>query len=102
MQKAGAQGILSVTPYYNKPTADGLYHHYKAIAESTTLPIIVYNVPSRTGCNVDPATLAHLATVPNIVGVKSVGNMTQMAEICQLVPSGFIVLVGRRRGGRCR
>jgi len=95
MQKAGAQGILSVTPYYNKPTADGLYHHYKAIAESTTLPIIVYNVPSRTGCNVDPATLAHLATVPNIVGVKEAsGNMTQMAEICQLVPSGFIVLSG--------
>lgn len=95
MQKAGAQGILSVTPYYNKPTPDGLYHHYKAIAESTTLPIIVYNVPSRTGCNVDPATLAHLATVPNIVGVKEAsGNMTQMAEICQLVPSDFIVLSG--------
>jgi 4-hydroxy-tetrahydrodipicolinate synthase len=95
MQKAGAQGILSVTPYYNKPTADGLYHHYKAIAESTTLPIIVYNVPGRTGCNVDPATLVHLATLPNIVGVKEAsGNMTQMAEICQLVPSGFIVLSG--------
>ncbi len=95
MQKAGAQGILSVTPYYNKPTADGLYHHYKAIAESTTLPIIVYNVPGRTGCNVDPATLAHLATVPNIVGVKEAsGNMTQMAEICQVVPSAFIVLSG--------
>jgi 4-hydroxy-tetrahydrodipicolinate synthase len=95
MQKAGAQGILSVTPYYNKPTPDGLYHHYKAIAESTTLPIIVYNVPGRTGCNVDPATLAHLATVPNIIGVKEAsGSMTQMAEICQIVPPAFIVLSG--------
>jgi len=95
MQRAGAQGILSVTPYYNKPTPDGLYHHYKAIAESTALPIIVYNVPGRTGCNVDPATLAHLATLPNIVGVKEAsGNMTQMAEICQIVPPAFIVLSG--------
>ena len=57
MQKAGAHGLLSVTPYYNKPTPEGLYQHYKAIAESTPLPIIVYNVPGRTGCNVDPATL---------------------------------------------
>ena len=64
MQKAGAHGILSVTPYYNKPTPEGLYQHYKAIADSTTLPIIVYNVPGRTGCNVDPATLARLATIP--------------------------------------
>jgi 4-hydroxy-tetrahydrodipicolinate synthase len=95
MQKAGAQGILSVTPYYNKPTPDGLYHHYKAIAESTTLPIIVYNVPGRTGCNVDPETLARLATVPTIIGVKEAsGNMTQMAEICQIVPPTFIVLSG--------
>jgi 4-hydroxy-tetrahydrodipicolinate synthase len=95
MQKAGAQGILSVTPYYNKPTPEGLYHHYQAIAASTTLPIIVYNVPGRTGCNVDPATLARLATLPNIVGVKEAsGNITQMAEICQLVPSDFIVLSG--------
>jgi 4-hydroxy-tetrahydrodipicolinate synthase len=95
MQKAGAHGILSVTPYYNKPTPDGLYQHYKAIAESTTLPIIVYNVPGRTGCNVDPATLAHLATVPKIIGVKEAsGNMTQMAEICQTAPPAFLVLSG--------
>ena len=58
MQDAGAQGLLSVTPYYNKPTPEGLYQHFKAIADSTSLPIIVYNVPGRTGCNVDPATLA--------------------------------------------
>jgi 4-hydroxy-tetrahydrodipicolinate synthase len=95
MQKAGAQGILSVTPYYNKPTPEGLYQHYKAIGESTTLPIIVYNVPGRTGCNIDPATLARLATLLNIVGVKEAsGNMTQMAEICQMVPAEFLVLSG--------
>lgn len=95
MQKAGAHGILSVTPYYNRPTPEGLYQHYKAIAESTTLPIVVYNVPARTGCNIDPATLARLATLPNIVGVKEAsGNMTQMAEICQLVPADFLVLSG--------
>jgi 4-hydroxy-tetrahydrodipicolinate synthase len=95
MQRAGAQGLLSVTPYYNKPTPEGLYQHYRAIAESTTLPIVVYNVPGRTGCNVDPATLARLATIPHIVGVKEAsGNMTQMAEICRLVPADFIVLSG--------
>ena len=60
MQKAGAQGLLSVTPYYNKPTPEGLYQHYKAISDSTTLPIIVYNVPGRTGCNIDAATLTRL------------------------------------------
>jgi 4-hydroxy-tetrahydrodipicolinate synthase len=95
MKAAGAQGLLSVTPYYNKPTPEGLYQHYKAIAESTDLPIVVYNVPGRTGCNVDPATLARLATIPNIVGVKEAsGNMTQMAEVCRLVPENFIVLSG--------
>ncbi|HEX5217718.1 MAG TPA: 4-hydroxy-tetrahydrodipicolinate synthase [Vicinamibacterales bacterium] len=95
MEKSGAHGILSVTPYYNKPTPEGLYQHYKAIAESTKLPIVVYNVPGRTGCNVDPATLARLATIQNIVGVKEAsGNMTQMAEICKAVPAEFIVLSG--------
>ena len=95
MQRAGAQGLLSVTPYYNKPTPEGLYQHYKAIADSTSLPIIVYNVPGRTGCNIDPATLTRLAGIPNIVGVKEAsGNMTQMAEICRAVPSAFLVLSG--------
>ena len=84
-----------MTPYYNKPTPEGLYQHYKAIADSTPLPIVVYNVPGRTGCNVDPATLARLATIPNIVGVKEAsGNMTQMAEICRSVPDDFLVLSG--------
>jgi 4-hydroxy-tetrahydrodipicolinate synthase len=95
MERAGANGLLSVTPYYNKPTPDGLIQHYKAIAESTTLPIIVYNVPGRTGCNVDPATLVKLAALPNIIGVKEAsGNIQQMCEICRAVPSDFIVLSG--------
>jgi 4-hydroxy-tetrahydrodipicolinate synthase len=95
MARAGATGILSVTPYYNKPTPEGLYRHYQAIAESTSLPIVVYNVPGRTGCNVDPATLARIATLPNIVGVKEAsGNITQMAEICRLLPKDFLVLSG--------
>ena len=95
MQRAGAQGLLSVTPYYNKPTPDGLYGHYSAIADATPLPVVVYNVPARTGCNVDPVTLARLATIPNIAGVKEAsGNMTQICEVCHAVPDGFIVLSG--------
>jgi 4-hydroxy-tetrahydrodipicolinate synthase len=95
MGQAGASGLLSVTPYYNKPSQEGVYRHYRAIAESTKLPIVVYNVPGRTGCNVEPATLVRLAGIPNIVGVKEAsGNMSQMAEICRSVPSEFIVLSG--------
>jgi 4-hydroxy-tetrahydrodipicolinate synthase len=95
MKKAGADGLLSVTPYYNKPTQDGLFQHYRAIAESTTLPIVVYNVPGRTGCNVEPSTLVRLSSLPNIVGVKEAsGNMSQMCDVCRSVPPGFIVLSG--------
>jgi 4-hydroxy-tetrahydrodipicolinate synthase len=95
MQSAGADGILSVTPYYNKPTQEGLFQHYRTIAEAIELPIIVYNVPGRTGVNVDPATLIRLSTVPHIVGVKEAsGNVTQMCEICAGVPDDFIVLSG--------
>jgi 4-hydroxy-tetrahydrodipicolinate synthase len=95
MEAAGAQGILSVTPYYNKPTQEGLFQHYRAIAESTRLPIVVYNVPGRTGCNVEPATLARLATIENIVAVKEAsGNMQQICEVCVRVPADFIVLSG--------
>jgi len=95
MAKAGADGLLSVTPYYNKPTPEGLYQHYKAIAESTALPIIVYNVPGRTACNVGPATLARIATLPNVAGVKEAsGSLAQMAEICRVVPDDFLVLSG--------
>jgi 4-hydroxy-tetrahydrodipicolinate synthase len=95
MKKAGADGLLSVTPYYNRPTQEGLFQHYRAIAESTTLPIILYNVPGRTGCNIEPATLVRLSSIPGIVGVKEAsGNMTQMCEVCRLVPADFIVLSG--------
>ena len=91
----GVQGLLSVTPYYNKPTQEGLFQHYRAIAAKTSLPIIVYNVPGRTGCNVEPRTLARLATIPNIVGVKEAsGNMQQMCEVCRVVPPDFQVLCG--------
>lgn len=95
MQAAGADGLLSVTPYYNRPTPEGLFAHYAAIAAATPLPIIVYNVPGRTGCNVDAPTLAKLATIATIVGVKEAsGNMSQMADIVRAVPDDFLVLSG--------
>jgi 4-hydroxy-tetrahydrodipicolinate synthase len=95
MRDAGATGLLSVTPYYNKPTPEGLYQHYTAIATEVGLPVIVYNVPGRTGCNVDVATLVRLSTVPGIVGVKEAsGNITQMCDVCGAVPDQFLVLSG--------
>ena len=95
MRKAGATGLLSVTPYYNKPTQEGLFQHFRAIADSTPLPVIVYNVPGRTGVNVETATLARLSAIPNIVGVKEAsGNITQMADVCNAVPDDFLVLSG--------
>ena len=95
MQRAGAHGILSVTPYYSRPTPEGIYQHYRTIAESTPLPIVVYNVPGRTGCNVDVATLCRLAAISNIVAVKEASaNMPQMCEICRAVPDEFGVLSG--------
>ena len=95
MKQAGADGILSVTPYYNKPTPEGLFQHYSAIAGEVGLPIVVYNVPGRTGCNVDVATLVRLSAVPDIVAVKEAsGNIAQMVEICGAVPKDFLVLSG--------
>jgi 4-hydroxy-tetrahydrodipicolinate synthase len=95
MKRAGAAGILSVTPYYNKPTPEGLFQHYSAIAGETGMPVIVYNVPGRTGVNVDVTTLVRLSGVPNIVGVKEAsGNVSQMCDVCRQVPPGFIVLSG--------
>jgi 4-hydroxy-tetrahydrodipicolinate synthase len=95
MKKAGASGLLSVTPYYNKPSQEGLYQHYRAIAEHASLPIVVYNVPGRTGVNVEAATLVRLAKIPNIVGVKEAsGNVGQMCDIVNAVPSEFLVLSG--------
>jgi len=95
MARRGVSGFLSVTPYYNKPTQEGLYQHYRAFAESSSLPIVVYNVPGRTGVNVEPPTLARMAEIPTIVGVKEAsGNVAQMCEICRVVPPDFIVLSG--------
>jgi 4-hydroxy-tetrahydrodipicolinate synthase len=95
MESIGVQGLLSVTPYYNKPTPEGLFAHFSKIAEATTLPILLYNVPGRTGCNIDAATCAKLATIPRVIGVKEAsGNITQMVEICKAVPKDFLVLSG--------
>jgi 4-hydroxy-tetrahydrodipicolinate synthase len=91
----GADGILSVTPYYNKPTQEGLYQHYRAIAEAISLPIILYSVQGRTGVNIEPATVRHLAGIENIIGIKEAsGNVSQMAAILNAVPDDFIVLSG--------
>ncbi len=95
MASAGADGILSVTPYYNKPTPEGLFQHYSAVAGGVAVPVIVYNVPGRTGCNIDVATLVRLVDIPNIVGVKEAsGNLVQICEICRAVPEDFLVLSG--------
>lgn len=91
----GADGILSVTPYYNKPTQDGLFQHYRAIAEAVSLPIILYSVQGRTGVNIEPATVNRLAQIENIIGIKEAsGNVSQMAAILNAVPEDFIVLSG--------
>jgi 4-hydroxy-tetrahydrodipicolinate synthase len=95
LERMGADGILSVTPYYNKPTQEGLFLHYQAIAGSIRLPIVVYSVQGRTGVNVEPATLARLARISNIVAVKEAsGNIGQMANVIHEVPPGFTVLSG--------
>ena len=95
MEALGADGILSVTPYYNKPTQEGLYQHYRAIAGAVRLPIVVYSVQGRTGVNVEPGTLARLASIENIVAVKEAsGNIGQMATVLNEVPADFIVLSG--------
>ena len=91
----GADGLLSVTPYYNKPTPEGLVQHYKAIANAVPLPIVVYSIQGRTGINVEPATLKRLAEIDNIVGVKEAsGNVAQMAAVVHLLPERFTVLSG--------
>ncbi len=95
IQSMGADGLLSVTPYYNKPTQEGLYQHYKALAGTVNLPIIVYSVQGRTGVNVEPSTLKRLAEISNIVAVKEAsGNMSQIARVIHEVPSNFHVLSG--------
>jgi 4-hydroxy-tetrahydrodipicolinate synthase len=95
LERMGVDGILSVTPYYNKPTQEGLYQHYRAIASAIRLPIVVYSVQGRTGVNVEPATMARLASIENIVGVKEAsGNIGQVATILNEVPTTFTVLSG--------
>ena len=95
MERAGANGILSVAPYYSRPTPEGLFQHYQAVAESTQLPLVLYNVPGRTAVNVDATTLIRIAELRNVVGVKEAsGNIAQMAEICAILPDDFIVLSG--------
>jgi 4-hydroxy-tetrahydrodipicolinate synthase len=95
VERAGADGILSVTPYYNKPTQQGLIQHYRAIAAATRLPIIVYSVQGRTGVNVEPATIRELAEIENIVGIKEAsGNIGQIGRICAEASAGFAVLSG--------
>jgi 4-hydroxy-tetrahydrodipicolinate synthase len=94
-ERMGADGILSVTPYYNKPTQEGLYHHFKAIASAISLPIILYNVPPRTNVNIDPATVRRLSEIENIIGVKEAsGNISQITQVIQQVPEEFLVLSG--------
>lgn len=95
LEALGVQGLLSVTPYYNKPTSEGLYRHYAAIAESTRLPMIVYSVQSRTGRNVTPDEMVRLAEIPNVVALKEAsGLIGQMAQMCQRLPEDFSVLSG--------
>ena len=94
-QTLGANGILSVSPYYNKPTQEGLYQHFKAIAASISLPIILYNIPGRTGVNIEPATVKRLAEIENIIGVKEAsGSISQMATVLGTLPERFLVLSG--------
>lgn len=95
IEKIGANGILSVTPYYNKPTQEGLLAHYHAVAGATSLPIVLYSVQPRTNVNIEPATVEKLAQVPNIVGIKEAsGSLAQVASIIYRVPADFDVVSG--------
>lgn len=94
-EKVGVHGALVVGPYYNKPTQEGFYQHFKTIAESTSLPIMLYNVPGRTASNVAPETVARLAQIPNIVAIKEAsGNVEQATEIVRITPPDFKVYSG--------
>ena len=94
-EKAGADGLLCITPYYNRPTPKGLIANFRAIADAVNIPMIMYNVPSRTGCNLLPDTIAKLAEHKNIRGVKEAsGNIAQVAEVARLVPDDFFIYSG--------
>ena len=91
----GGVGCLTVTPYYNRPTQEGLFQHFKAIAESTDLPQMLYNVPSRTGCDMLPETVARLAEIKNMIGIKeATGNLSRITQIQELVNNEFIIVSG--------
>lgn len=92
---AGADGSLMITPYYNRPSPEGLYQHFKTVAEAVDIPIILYNVPSRTGVNMTPETVARCATIENVVGIKeATANLCQISDVIRLCPKGFSVLSG--------
>jgi 4-hydroxy-tetrahydrodipicolinate synthase len=94
-KEAGADGALMITPYYNKPSQEGLYQHFKAVAEAVDIPIILYNVPSRTAVNMLPETVARCAAIPNIVGVKeATADLNQISQVIRLCPKGFAVMSG--------
>ncbi|MEG1609912.1 MAG: 4-hydroxy-tetrahydrodipicolinate synthase [Bilophila sp.] len=92
----GADGVLHITPYYNKPTQEGLYQHFKAISDAVSIPVVMYNVPSRTGCNMLPATVARIAkAIPDVVGIKeATANLIQISDVLEQAPAGFQVLSG--------
>ena len=93
--EVGADGVLMVAPYYNRPTQEGLYQHYKLVAEKVPIPIIVYNIPSRTGVNITPDTMARLSKIKNIVGTKeAAGSLRQMQDVITLCGPDFVVLSG--------
>ena len=94
-ERSGVDFILSATPYYNKPTQDGIYQHFRAIADASQKPIILYNIAGRTGTNIETSTLRRLAEIPNIIGVKEAsGNISQIAEVCATMPEDFLVFSG--------
>jgi 4-hydroxy-tetrahydrodipicolinate synthase len=94
-ERPGVDAILTASPYYNKPTQEGQYRHFKTIAEAITKPLVLYNVPGRTGSNIEPGTLARLSEVPNIVGLKEAsGNISQIADVFHAVPDTFLVFSG--------
>ncbi len=93
--RTGVDYILTATPYYNKPTQEGIYQHFKAIAEASTKPLILYNIAGRTGTNIETSTLLRLAETHNIIGVKEAsGNISQIAEVCATLPEDFLVFSG--------
>ena len=94
-KKAGADAVLLITPYYNKPTQEGLYQHYKAVAEAVDIPMILYNVPGRTGVNMLPETVARLSEIKNIVGIKeATGSLQQVSDTIEMARKDFIILSG--------